>query len=73
MSVFGRALARHAHDPSGRRWWFVPYDQLSAALGPLSREPTRELGIVLVACPGKAATRAACRGGELCGGVDRAW
>jgi len=57
MSVFGRALARHAHDPSGRRWLFVPYDQLSSALGPLARAPARELGIVLVECPSKAATR----------------
>ena len=57
MSVFGTALAQYRYEPRGRRWLFVPYDQLSAAFGPLAREPARELGIVLVECPGKAATR----------------
>ena len=56
-SVFSRMLAQHQHDPSGRRWLFVPYDQLSAEFGPLSRDPVRELGIVLVECPAKAAMR----------------
>ena len=31
-----------------RRWLFVPHDQLSAAIGPLSREDPSSLGIVLV-------------------------
>jgi hypothetical protein len=26
-SVFRAALARHRHDPGGRRWVHVPYDQ----------------------------------------------
>lgn len=44
--------------PSGsRRWLYVPYDQLSDRIGPLSREPARELGVVLVESPWKAAQR----------------
>ncbi len=42
---------------SGRRWLYVPYDQLSDAIGPLSREPSDSIGIVLVECAGKAARR----------------
>ncbi|MDJ0849354.1 MAG: cryptochrome/photolyase family protein [Myxococcota bacterium] len=48
MSVFGRELADRQSDPDDRRWLFVPYDQLSDAVGPLSREDPGELGIVLV-------------------------
>jgi deoxyribodipyrimidine photolyase-related protein len=36
---------------------FVPYDQLSDEIGPLSREDPRSLGIVLVENPWKAARR----------------
>ena len=56
-TAFGRALSTVNPPPEGRRWLYVPYDQLSGAIGPLSREPPRELGIVLVECPGKAARR----------------
>ncbi|TVR66339.1 MAG: deoxyribodipyrimidine photolyase [Gemmatimonadales bacterium] len=48
MSAFIQRLADLNPDPAGRRWLFVPYDQLSADLGPLSREPAEELGIVVV-------------------------
>ena len=57
MGFFRRALEEHRHDERGRRWLFVPYDQLTDAIGPLSREDPRELGIVVVECPGKAARR----------------
>jgi len=40
-----------------RRWLYVPYDQLSSSIGPLSREPAGDLGIVLVESPWKAARR----------------
>ena len=57
-SAFAQALAKHAPRTTGsRRWLFVPYDQLTADLGPLSREPGDELGIVLVECPKKAERR----------------
>jgi deoxyribodipyrimidine photolyase-related protein len=56
-SLFRRRLAERGTDPSGRRWIFVPYDQLSDALGPLSREDPRELGLVVVESPAKAARR----------------
>ncbi|MFM7734762.1 MAG: cryptochrome/photolyase family protein, partial [Alphaproteobacteria bacterium] len=60
-SAFGRRLAAaheaHGTRPAGRRWIFVPYDQVSSAIGPLSREPARELGIVLVESADKAGRR----------------
>lgn len=55
---FARALA--AQNPKrkkGRRYLFVPYDQLSSAMGPLSREPAQELGVVLVESREKAGRR----------------
>lgn len=60
MEAFRTALAaaqtaRNTHD--GRRFVFVPYDQLGAHAGPLSREDARGLGVVLVECPEKAARR----------------
>lgn len=57
MSIFRERLDARRVDESGRRWLFVSYDQLTDAVGPLSRAPPRELGIVLVECPGKAARR----------------
>ena len=57
MSAFRQALRRHRNAERGRRWIFVPPDQLSDQLGPLSREPPRELGIVLVETPAKAGRR----------------
>ena len=57
MSLFRRALAQHRPSKVARRWVFVSYDQLSAEVGPLSREDPRTLGIVVVECPEKAARR----------------
>jgi deoxyribodipyrimidine photolyase-related protein len=48
MSTFSRELSKINPDPSGRRWVFVAYDQLSERIGPLARTPARDLGIVLV-------------------------
>ena len=56
-SAFAGKLADRAADPDGRRWLFVPYDQLSDDIGPLADEPPSELGIVLVESPWKAAQR----------------
>ncbi len=56
-SHFAAALAERQPDPAGRRWLFVPYDQLSDGIGPLAREAPEELGIVLVENPWKAARR----------------
>ena len=55
--AFEAELAAGRREESGRRWLFVPYDQLTDRLGPLSREPAAELGIVLVESPWKAARR----------------
>jgi deoxyribodipyrimidine photolyase-related protein len=57
MSIFRERLDANRVDASGRRWLFVPYDQLTDAVGPLSRTPPRELGIVVVECLAKAARR----------------
>ncbi len=59
MSRFRRDLAAitSGRDERGRRWLFVPYDQLSDRMGPLSRERSREIGIVLVESPWKAGRR----------------
>ncbi|MCU0659885.1 MAG: cryptochrome/photolyase family protein, partial [Polyangiaceae bacterium] len=58
MSAFLEALRQRTTALSGaRRWLFVPYDQLSDQIGPLSREPPDQLGIVLVECPQKASRR----------------
>jgi len=40
-----------------RRWVYVPYDQLSDRIGPLAQGESKELGIVLVESPWKAARR----------------
>lgn len=59
-SAHGAFASRLAHanpDPSGRRWIFVAYDQLTDAMGPLSREDPRDAGIVLVENPAKAGRR----------------
>lgn len=55
--AFARELAARNPDPAGRRWVFVPYDQLSDAMGPLSREDPGTLGIVLVETPAKGSRR----------------
>jgi len=57
QSRFARDLAARQPDPADRRWLYVPYDQLSDAIGPLARTDPREVGIVLVESPGKAARR----------------
>ena len=57
MSELKRALDAHRREEAGRKWLFVPYDQLTDAVGPLSRTDPRELGIVVVECPGEAAER----------------
>ncbi len=57
-SSFGKALSAVApHERSRRTWLFVPYDQLSDRIGPLSTQQPEDLGIVLVENPGKAARR----------------
>jgi len=57
MSYFKKELARRQVSPKGRRWLFVPYDQLTDQIGPLTREDPKSLGIVLVENPWKAARR----------------
>ena len=56
-SAFRKELRDRATDPSGRRWVFVPYDQLSDRIGPLAREAPESLGILVVEAPAKAARR----------------
>ncbi len=56
-SIFQRRLADLAPSPEGRRWLYVPYDQLSDALGPLADAPAEELGIVLIESAAKGRRR----------------
>jgi deoxyribodipyrimidine photolyase-related protein len=57
VSRFARALADRQPDPAGRRWIYVPYDQLSSDIGPMSRADPDTLGIVVVENPWKASRR----------------
>jgi hypothetical protein len=57
MSYFRKELSRRQVNEGGRRWLFVPYDQLTDQIDPLSREDPRSLGIVFVESPWKAARR----------------
>jgi len=57
VSHFGRTLQRFDRDPTGRRWIYAPYDQLSSDMGRLSREPPSTLGLILVENPWKADRR----------------
>jgi deoxyribodipyrimidine photolyase-related protein len=57
MRNFYKELSARQTDQKKRRWLFVPYDQLSDGIGPLSREAPEELGIVLIENKWKAARR----------------
>jgi deoxyribodipyrimidine photolyase-related protein len=57
MGFFTKRLAEKNPDPAGRRWLFVPYDQLSDRMGPLAREDPKSLGIVLIETTWKAKRR----------------
>ena len=57
MKAFLHRLAAHRPAAGKRRWVFVPYDQLTDRVGPLSRIAPRELGIVVVESGHKAARR----------------
>ena len=57
MGYFTKELEKRQPKKQGRRWLFIPYDQISDAIGPLSREDPRRLGIVVVENPWKAARR----------------
>ena len=57
MGLFTKELEKRQPPKEGRRWLFVPYDQLSSGIGPLSREDPRRLGIVLVENSWKASCR----------------
>ena len=58
-TYFGKELKRlqRGLKTAGRRWIYVPYDQMTDAVGPLSRENPEHLGIVLVENPWKASRR----------------
>ena len=57
MNVFRQLLDKRQSDSTGRRWLFVPYDQLSDGIGPLAKEDPKSLGIILVENTWKAARR----------------
>ncbi|MBT8461256.1 MAG: cryptochrome/photolyase family protein, partial [Gemmatimonadetes bacterium] len=57
ISAFRRELLSRNPDPEGRSWIFVPYDQTSDRIGPLSRMDPADVGVVLVESPQKASLR----------------
>ena len=57
MSLFKKELAKRQPSSEGRRWLFVPYDQMTDRIGPLSGEESKGLGIILMENPWKAALR----------------
>ena len=57
MQQFRTALAERQTDPDGRTWVYVPYDQLTHQVGPLSRLAPEQAGIVCVENPWKAGRR----------------
>jgi (6-4)DNA photolyase len=57
MSFFMQELIKSQPDLQGRRWLYVPYDQITDRIGPLSRENPNNLGIVLVENLWKASRR----------------
>ncbi len=56
-SAFMHALEQRRSTVTPRSWIYVPYDQLNATIGPLSRLDPSEAGIVMVEAPWKAARR----------------
>ncbi len=57
MTRFRSRLEEVNPSSEDRRWLFVPYDQLSAEIGPLAEEPAEELGIVVVESTAKGERR----------------
>lgn len=57
MKRFLAELRAAAPDGRGRTFVFVPYDQLSDAIGPLRDLPPERAGVLLVESPAKAARR----------------
>jgi deoxyribodipyrimidine photolyase-related protein len=55
--AFLRELRAASPGEEGRRWLYVPYDQLSSDLGPLVREAPDNLGIILIESRAKAGRR----------------
>ena len=56
MSVFENKLRQFKSDAPAR-WIYVPYDQLNAKIGPLSKSKPNELGIVMIESTRKARRR----------------
>lgn len=58
VTVFRKALAERLTGRKERRFWFyLPYDQLTADIGPISRVDPGEAGVILIESPWKAARR----------------
>ncbi len=48
MSGFVSRLAEYGWEADGRRWIYVPYDQLSDRIGPLAEAEPGDVGIVMI-------------------------
>jgi deoxyribodipyrimidine photolyase-related protein len=57
MSLFTHELNQRQPKIGKRQWVFVPYDQLSDQIGPLSRQQPGSLGVILIENTWKASLR----------------
>lgn len=57
MTFVADLAARNRPLSAPRRWVFAPYDQLTAAIGPLAEQPPDEAALLLVENPAKAERR----------------
>ncbi|MBS1994795.1 MAG: cryptochrome/photolyase family protein [Cyanobacteria bacterium SZAS LIN-2] len=57
QSPFVRQLRQLNNDEAGRKWIYVPYDQVTDKIGPLARAAPEEIGIILVESPWKGSRR----------------
>jgi deoxyribodipyrimidine photolyase-related protein len=57
LDAANQANSKNAAAVAARRWLYLPYDQVTDRIGPLSREAPETLGIILIENQGKAARR----------------
>ena len=60
MTIFAQQIAAAAptpHDIASRRWTYIPYDRFTDRTGPLTEQPAKQTGIVIVESTAKALRR----------------
>ena len=54
-------LSKEIDYKSKRTWFYLPYDQVTSKIGPLSRLPASQAGVILIENAWKQIGRASCR------------